>query len=134
MNAVPFDTLKLARRLRAIGFPEAQADGVADAMADVMTGSDLATKADIGDLRSEMALLRTELKAGIAAVDQRVVGLRIEVKADIAAVDQRLAGFRTKLKGDNEVLRRDLTIRLGSLIVVAVGVLLAGMHLMQLHP
>jgi len=134
MNAVPFDTLKMAQRLGAAGFAAAQAAGMAEALADAMAGSDLATKADIAVVDQHIVSLRTDLKADIVAVDQRVVSLRAELKADIAAADQRVVSLRAELKGDNEVLRRDLTIKLGSLIVIGVGVLLAGMRLMQLHP
>ena len=96
MAAVPFDTLKLARRLESAGFPPKQAGDTAEALADAMSGAELATKADL-------AALRAELKADIAA-------LRAELKADI------------------ELLQRDLTIRLGGMIVVAVGILLAAIR------
>jgi hypothetical protein len=116
MSGVPFDTLKLARRLESAGFPPKQAGDTAEALAEAMSGAELATSADIGSVRSEIATLGTGLKAEIAAV-------RTELKAEIAAV-------RAELKADIELLRRDLTIRLGGMIVVAVGVLLAAMRYM----
>jgi len=36
--------------------------------------------------------------------------------------------LRTELKNDMELLRRDLTIRLGSVMIVGVGVLLAAIR------
>jgi hypothetical protein len=45
MAAVPFDTLKLARRLESAGFPAQQAGDTADALAEAL--SEFATKADI---------------------------------------------------------------------------------------
>ena len=117
MAAVPFDTLKLARRLESAGFPPKQAGDTAEALADAMSGAELATKADLGAVRADLAAVKTELKAEIAA-------LRAELKGDIAA-----------LKADIELLRRDLTIRLGSMIVVAVGILLAAIrYLPNPHP
>jgi hypothetical protein len=107
MGAVPFDTLKLARRLESAGFPPRQAGDTAEALAEALSGAELATTADL-------AVLRAELKAEIAA-------LRAELKAEIAAV-------RAELKAEIELLRRDLTIRLGSMIVVAVGILLAAIR------
>jgi hypothetical protein len=98
MNAVPFDTLKMARRLEAAGFAAPQAAGAAEALAEALVGADLATKADIGGLRSDMAAMRTELK------------------------------------GDIELLRRDMTIKLGGMLFVAVGVLLAAMRYLPPHP
>ena len=75
--AVPFDTLKLARRLEGAGFPAQQAGDMAETIAEAV--SQLATKNDI-------ALLRADL----------------------------------------ELLKRDMTLRLGSMMIVAVGIILAG--------
>ncbi len=79
--AMPFDTLKLARRLEAAGFPAQQAGDMAEAIAEAV--SQLATKADLAALRGE-------------------------------------------LRADIELLKRDMTIRLGSMMIVAVGVILTG--------
>jgi hypothetical protein len=73
--AMPFDTLKLARRLESAGFPAQQAGDMAEAIAEAV--SQLATKADLRDL------------------------------------DQRM------------------TIKFGGMIVVAVGVILAGFQLIH---
>lgn len=106
MGAVPFDTLKLARRLETAGFPPKQAGDTAEALAEEMSGARLATADDIALVRTEIAALRTEFKAEIAAV-------------------------RTEI----ELLRRDLTIRLGSMLIVAVGILLAAIrYLPPPHP
>jgi hypothetical protein len=112
MGAVLFDTLKLARRLENAGFSPRQAGDTAEALAEVMSGAELATAADL-------AGLRTDLKAEIAA-------LRSELKAEIAAL-------RSELKAEIELLRRDLTIRLGGMIVVAVGILLAAIRYLPTH-
>jgi hypothetical protein len=102
MNAVPFDTLKMAQRLEAAGFAAPQAAGASEALAEAITGSDLATKSD---LAAEIASVRTELKA-----------------------------TRNELLAAIELLRRDMTIKLGGMIFVAVGVLLAAMRYMPPHP
>lgn len=103
MRAVPFDTLKLARRLEGAGFPPKQTGDTAEALAEAMSGAELATEADIASVRTEIAALRAELKAEIAAL-------------------------RTELKAEIELLRRDLTIRLGGMIIVAVGIILAAIR------
>jgi 2-phosphoglycerate kinase len=102
MNAVPFDTLKFARKLEASGMAAGVAAGTAEALAEAMTGAELATKSDIAALRAEL-------------------------KGDTAAL-------RTELKADLELLRRDLIITLGSISVVGVGILLAAMRYMPVHP
>ena len=49
MSAVPFDTLKYAEALKAVGVADAQAKGQADALADALRqgGRELVTKADL---------------------------------------------------------------------------------------
>ena len=75
MNAVVFDTLKLAKRLEDAGFPTAQAQGVAAALADTFS-EDLATKRDLKDLetalRADFQALRTEFKADLRDLEQRM--------------------------------------------------------------
>jgi hypothetical protein len=85
MAAVPFDTLKLARRLESAGFPPKQAGDTAEALAEAMSGAELATRSDLDRVR-------------------------VELRAEI------------------EPLRRDLTIRLGGMIVVATGVIPAAIR------
>lgn len=101
MNAVPFDTLKMAQRLEAAGFPATQAAGASEALAEALVGADLATKSDIASLRSE---LKGEL-------------------------DSKAAGLQASI----ELLRRDMTIKLGGMLVVAVGVMLAGFRYLPPH-
>jgi hypothetical protein len=47
MNAVPFDTLKMAQRLEAAGFSGNQAAGASEALAEAITGMELATRSDL---------------------------------------------------------------------------------------
>ncbi len=127
MNAVPFDTLKMAQRLEAARFAASQAAGASEAL----IGADLATKADIAGVRSEIAALRTELKGDVGALRAQQQGdatsLRTELKGDIATLS-------AEVMAAIELLRRDMTIRLGGMMVVAVGVLLAAMRYMPPHP
>ena len=94
MNAVPFDTLKLARDFETAGLAAPVAAGVAAALADALISADLVTKKD--------------LTGAITSLEAR-------------------------LESKIELLRRDMTIRLGSMLIVAVGVILTAMRLMP-HP
>jgi hypothetical protein len=98
MNAMPFDTLKMAQRLEAAGFSGPQAAGASEALAEALIGADLATKTDIAGIRSDLASVEARLQAAM------------------------------------ELLRRDMTIKLSGFVFVAVGVLLAAMRYMMLHP
>lgn len=175
MNAVPFDTLKMADKLENAGFSAQQAAGVTGAVVDALLESDLATKGDVersgAALQAELAVIRTDMMAIRAELKADITQVRTELKADIAQVRTELkadiAHFRTELEGDMaafraevkgdmgtfqaelradmgrfrseqrgaiELLRRDMTIRLGTMMVAGFGVMLAAMRYMQLHP
>jgi hypothetical protein len=85
-------------------------------LAEAMSGAELATTARRDRLGTGLRALRAEFKAEIAAV-------RAELKAGIAAV-----------RAEMELLRRDLTTRLGGMIVVAVGVIPAAIRYLPPHP
>jgi len=82
------DTLKVAKRLREAGFTEPQAEAVTAAVQEATQGAELATKADLAELRTELKAeivdLRTELKAEITDLlgELRQSGLRLEAKIE----------------------------------------------------
>src|SRR5207249_3861812 len=57
MTTVTFDTLKFANRLKAAGVPDNQAEAFADAFKEAQGEAELATKADIAEIRQEMKAL-----------------------------------------------------------------------------
>ena len=65
MLAVTLDTLKVARRLRNAGFSEAQAESVAEAIRERVSGQDLVTKAQLDaavkELKAEIADAKPEI-------------------------------------------------------------------------
>jgi hypothetical protein len=63
MSTITFDTLKFADTLKAAGIPDKQAEAQARAVAEAFStnASELATKADVRDLRSEMELMRRDM-------------------------------------------------------------------------
>jgi hypothetical protein len=113
MSAVPFDTLRFARRLEASGMAASVAAGAAEALADALTGAELVTRSDLAataaELRSEIVAVRTELGTEITA-------------------------SQTELKHDIELMRRDITIKFGSMLVIAVGILLTAIRYLPPHP
>jgi hypothetical protein len=142
MNAVPFDTLKLARRLEAAGFAPPMAAGTAEALAEAMSGAELATKADVvrteGNLRTDIASVRTELKTDVAdlrsGLKSEITDLRSELKSEIGDVRTELRSETASLRSAIEVFRRDMTIRLGGMIIAGFAVTSAILRMMPLHP
>lgn len=91
MSTIAFDTLKFSRRLKEAGVPERQAEAEAEALAEV---------------------LEVNLKELATAADMRHAEDRVEAR--IALLEQRLEGRFTELE-------QRMTIKLGGLMVVAVG-------------
>lgn len=93
MTAVAFDTLRFVRTLRekAKMSPE-QAEGLADAVAEAIQ-NDLATKADIAMVRTDIEALRLSTKADIET-------LRLSTKTDIAVVRTDMEALRLSTKAD----------------------------------
>jgi hypothetical protein len=98
MSMMYFDTLKFVEKLKAAGVSEAQAKAEAEVLADVLDGNikDLATKFD-------MAAMKTELKAEIS-----------DLRKDMARMEERMEGKMIQLE-------QRMVIKLGALMVVAVG-------------
>ena len=96
-----FDTLHAAKTLAQAGFAPPQAEAITDTIRAAFTDS-VATKADIAELRADMAALRTELKGDIAELRTELKGdiaeLRTELKGDIAGLRTDMAGLRTEIQ------------------------------------
>jgi hypothetical protein len=102
MMSAAFDTLQISKRLKSVGFDDAQAEAITGVLRESREAdlSRLATKDDIARLETA-------------------------TKDDIARVKDDIAHLAATLRAEMEILRRDLTIRLGGMIVVATGILLA---------
>ncbi len=95
MSALAFDTLKFAKRLKEAGFTEQQAEALAHAGAELIE-ENLATKRDIADL-----------------------------KRDIKELEVKIEQIRSDLGRDLKDLEYRMTIKLGTMMVVAVGAMAA---------
>ncbi len=63
MAAVPFDSLKLARKLEAAAFSAQQAGDTAEALAEAVSDQ-VATKGDIAELKVEIAIVKAQIALG----------------------------------------------------------------------
>ncbi len=114
MTAIAFDTLKFAKRLKEGGFTDQQAEALAQAEAEFIE-QNLATKRDLKEL--EIALKR-DVEELRSAVKRDIEELRGGVKRDIEEL-------RADLKRDVKELEYRMTIKLGAMLVVAVGAVAA---------
>ncbi len=95
MNAIAFDTLKFAKRLKEAGFTEQQAEALASAEAEFIE-QNLATKRDILEVKRDIK--------------------ELEVKLEV-----KIEQIRSDLARDMKDLEYRMTIKLGAMLVVAVG-------------
>ena len=111
MATVTFDTLALARKLEAAGFPSRQAQDTAAALAETF-GPDMLTRRDLGEvtnaLRTEMSELAVSLRAEMSelAVSLRAemreleVHLRAEMRELEARLRSEIAGLGAELRSE----------------------------------
>ena len=92
------------------------AAGTAAALADALIGADLVTKSD---LDTRLGSFEARLNAKFEAFEARG--------------DAKFASLEARFDSKIELLRRDMTIKLGGMLVIAVGVILAAMRFMP-HP
>lgn len=111
-----FDTLKYAKRLEASGLTRDQAEVQVNTIAEMIVDG-VATKHDLGVLRSEIGLFRSELKDDIAA-------LRAELKEDMATLRAESKENITSLRADVQKEFHSQTVRMGVMFVANTTLIL----------
>ena len=138
MAQVAFDTHEFIETLENAGLPVAQAKAISLAVRKSHEVADVATRADITDLKHDLNADITDLKHDLNEVNQRlsteIADVRKDLSAEIASVKRDIADVRKDLSAEIADVRKDLenridkvglqlTVRLGGMLVVAVGAL-----------
>ena len=144
MSSIAFDTHAFIKCLTQAGMDEQQAEALVECQIQLINDS-LATRLDIEEVKKEIAEVKREveeLKKEVAEVKREVEEVKkeiaevkrevAEVKKEIAEVKREVAEVKkevAEVKREVEELKIDmhkmelrLTIRLGSVIVVAIGI------------
>ena len=103
-DAPGFDTLSYARRLKAAGVDETQAEAHAEAVRDAITQG-VATKADTARIEADIARLEEKM-------DGMTTGMA--TKTDVAHLETRIAEMKSALLM--------AIVGVGGVVVAAVGV------------
>lgn len=115
--------------LVGVNVPSDKARAVVDAMERDM-GTTLTTKAD---LDATALLLKRDIETLGGSLGQRIDALDGRLSQKIQALDVRLSqkidATRDLLQKDMELLRSSMTIRLGSIQVVSLGLFFAALRL-----
>ncbi len=126
-SALAFDTYAYVRRLRDVGVPEEQAEVQVEAIATILHDR-MVTKEDH---RRDIKELETELKRDIKELETElkrdIKELETELKRDIKELEIKLSRdikeLETELKRDNKELENRLLVRIGTLVVVGIGLI-----------
>ena len=111
--------------LVSIHVPNDKARAVVDAMERDM-GTTIVTKADLQLLRQEMAT-----KVDLAGLRQEFALLRKDLEVLSAGYRKDLEVLSSGFHKDLELLSTTMTVRLGSMLVVGFGVMIAALKFLQ---
>lgn len=129
--------------LVSINVPSDKARAVVDAMEGDMTAA-LATKQDLVELRmhtdAQYSLLRQEIELLRVTMSGEQKAQQVSIAGDLEALRASMAGgqqiLRNELESmqtltarDLEALRTSMTIRLGSMLMLGLGLLFAALRL-----
>jgi len=118
MAQVFFDTLKFVETLEAAGMPTGQAKALSNAVWESRKEINLATRADLDELHANTKRDFEDLRT---ASRRDITDLQKDMDAKFASVDAKFASVDAKI----DRLSLQLTVKFGSMLVVAVGVLAA---------
>jgi hypothetical protein len=134
MTAVAFDTLKLARKLRdSAEMSQVQAEGVADALAEAMSGAELATKSDLAAvetaLKRDIRELEVKVDARFNELVKEIHGRFKEIDSGfrivLERIDRRAAESEAKAEAYKNTLLRWLLAFAGTAFVIIIGTAVA---------
>lgn len=121
MALVAFDTLKMARTLRdQAKLSSEQAEGIAGAMAEAMSASELATKADLGDTKAEIKADIAEFKAEVKA---EIAEFRAELRVEFEKIQRQILELHNKIaesKADTLKTTMMMMVGYGAMNIVAI--------------
>ena len=135
MSRFAFDTHTFVKCLTRAGMDEQLAEALVECQVQLINDN-LATKQDMEEVKRDIEALRLATKQDIEEVKRDIEALRLateqdieEVKRDIQEIKRDIEALRLETKKDIAALKTDmqkmelrLTLRLGSVIIAAVGV------------
>ena len=109
-SPVAFDTLRYSKRLQALGFTQAQAEGFAEIQRELIDER-LATKADLYAVKADLEL--------------KIEATRADVHAAKADLELKIETTRKDLSIEIARLSDQMTIRTGGMMAAAIAVVTA---------
>ena len=132
MTTLIFDTHAFVKELTQAGMSEEQAEVLAQSQA-ALIAEKLATKQDLKELEVGLKRDIKELEVGLkrdmkemeANLKRDMKEMETRLKQDSKKLERDIKELELRLKRDMQELKHDMTVRLGSMVVVAIGVVAA---------
>ena len=118
------DTHKAVKKLKEVGFDEAQAEAVVRMVGEAF-GDSVATKADIVTVRADLSTQGAEVRGEIQEVRTDLSTQGAELRGEIREVRGELRVEAKAIRAEIRDLEQRMTIKLGGLLVLALTLLTA---------
>ncbi len=130
MSTLVFDTLEHADKLKAVGFTDEQAKVQTGLIVDLIE-TQIVTKdyfdRSVGDLRREIGTLRKDMDTGFSDLRREMGTLRKDMDTGFITLrkdmDTGFVDFRKDMDGRFKELELRMTIRLGTMMVISIGII-----------
>ncbi|MFS1563790.1 MAG: DUF1640 domain-containing protein [Candidatus Arsenophonus phytopathogenicus] len=117
MGQIAFDTQEFVETLENAGLPKEQAKAISLVVRKSHEVADLATKRDLEDLRKDM--------------EHRFDKNEAQIQARFEKVEAQIADVRKDMENSFDKLGLQLTVRLGGMLILAIGALTAILKLVH---
>lgn len=130
MGQVAFDTQEFVETLEKSGLKKEQAKAISLVVRKSHEVADLATKADIADVKRDIADVRKDFSSGIAAVKRDIEDVRKDLSTEINMRFDKADTQIALLSKDVESIATGLLLKLGGVIVLTISAATAIMKFM----
>jgi len=129
MGAVAFNTYDFVKSLEDAGMDEKHAAAISEGILRAHEVADLATKADLREsqaqTKAELQELRAEIREEIAQLRTEIRESQAQNQTDLQELRAEIRESQAQTKAEMRELELRMTIKLGSMMIIAVGVLTA---------
>lgn len=129
MPSIMFDTHIFVKKLISVGFSEIQAEALAEEQGKLIEDK-LATKQDVWLLREDMEAfkiaIRQEIENFKIELRQEMESFKVELRQEMESfkkdIHHELTSFKQEFSHSMKELELRMTIKLGSMLVIALGI------------
>ncbi len=125
MGQVAFDTQEFVETLENAGLSKEQARAISTAVRKSHETADVATKADILELKHDIADVRKEIADVRKDLSAEIANVRKDMENHFEKVEAQIADVRKDMENRFDKLGLQLTVRLGGMLILAIGALTA---------